>query len=184
MQPPPTWGPGPGGFGYGPPPPRSNTVRNLFIAILVVMGLGVFGTAVTCVMLMPAGDAEGGVRMGNQMEPYALDYIRQKSILNGTEKILCYYDASYDWDATESAILTTERLIYDKPGLSTSMLLGDIAHIDSREDGVMGHIIDVQSSSGDRLRIEVALFNDGASFDRALRDAVSLAARDAASSGL
>jgi len=177
MQPPPMWGPGPGSHGYGSPPPRSNTVRNLFIAILVVMGLCVFGTAATCVALMPSGDAEGGVRMANQMEPYALDYVRQNGLLNKTKKIVCYYDASIDWDATESAILTNERLIYDRPGLTSTMLLGDITRIDSRDDGVMGHIIDVQSHSGDRLRIEIALFNDGESFDQALRSAASAAAK-------
>lgn len=175
MQPPPTWGPGPGGYGFGPPPQRSNTVRNLLIAILAVLAVAVLGTFATCVALMPAGDAEGGVRMANQMEPYATDYIQQKGLLNGSEKIVCYYDASYDWDATESAILTTERLIYDKPGMTTSMALGDITHVDARDEGAMGHVIDVQSRSGDRLRIEIALFNDGESFERALRDAVRTA---------
>ena len=38
---------------------------------------------------------ESGVKMGNQMDRYALEYIEKHDLLNHTEKLIAYYDVNF-----------------------------------------------------------------------------------------
>ena len=111
-----------------------------------------------------------GVVLGNQMEKYALDYIAQHHLLNPEEKIIAYYDETMAMDGTEAAILTQDRVIYHKKnGLTTSIPIRDIQDVRHRTETLIGDIIEVQSTSGDMMKIEIAPFNQGQSFVEALR---------------
>jgi len=103
----------------------------------------------------------GGVRVGNNMEAYALEYLENNNLLYSDEKILAYYDYTISLDGTEAAILTDSRLIYhNKETSNTYFLLNDITEINYYEEGVEGLII--EAWKGDELMIiEIAMWNDG-----------------------
>ncbi len=114
---------------------------------------------------------EGGVRLGNEMERYALDYIAEHNLVEADETVLAYYDATFSGDGTEAAILTDKRLIYHLQGTTTSMLLQDIVDVQHREDPLLGDIIVAIASSGQTMRLEIARWNDGATFHSILLNA-------------
>jgi len=50
---------------------------------------------------------EGGVKLNNEMEKNALQYLADHQILIPSEDLIAYYDATLSLDGTEAAILTT-----------------------------------------------------------------------------
>src|SRR5690348_10217710 len=73
---------------------------------------------------------EGGVRLGNQMDKYALDYLDAHHVLEPNEKIVAYYDVTIRLDGSEAALLTNQRVVFMKDGRITAIPLADIASID------------------------------------------------------
>jgi hypothetical protein len=114
---------------------------------------------------------EGGVRLTNDMESYATEYLDENEILNSSEELIAYYDATISLDGTEAAILTTERVIYHMNGKSSAIELSDITDIRHREEGLIGDIIEIDTRSGIPMKIEISLFNGGETFLNALRTA-------------
>jgi len=74
----------------------------------------------------------GGVKMANEMHKYALEYIEEHNLLNDTEALIAYYDATGQMDGSEAAILTTERVMYHKDGRTVSIDLKDIDDVQHR----------------------------------------------------
>ncbi len=114
---------------------------------------------------------EGGVRLSNDMEDYATQYLEEHELLNSSESLIAYYDVTLSLDGTEAAILTTERVIYQKSGRSTAIALSDITDIRHREESLIGDVIEIDSRSGIPMKIEISLFNQGETFLNALRNA-------------
>lgn len=114
---------------------------------------------------------EGGVRLSNEMESYATQYLEEHQILDPDETLIAYYDVTLAMDGTEAAILTTERVVYHQNGQSTSIPLSEITEIRHRKDSLIGDIIEIDSESGIPMKIEIALFNQGESFLNALENA-------------
>lgn len=114
---------------------------------------------------------EGGVRLSNEMEEYALKYLKHNEILNGSETLIAYYDATIDLDGTEATILTNERVIYHKNGRTDSIDLADIDDIKYRKEGLIGDVFEIFATSGKSMKIEIALFNQGETFKTALMKA-------------
>jgi len=114
---------------------------------------------------------EGGVRMSNEMEPYATEYLKNHQILDPSESLIAYYDVTISLDGSEAAILTTQRVIYHKAGTSTVIPLKEISDVRHREEALIGDVIEIESRSGAPMKIEIAPFNQGESFLNALRDA-------------
>ncbi len=111
----------------------------------------------------------GGVKLNNNMEKYALEYIKNNNLLNEGEVISAYYDYTISLDGSEAVLLTNERLLYhNKETSDTSILLKDITDIQHREESLIGDIIEVYSENGDIFVIEVAPLNDGKLFLNAL----------------
>jgi hypothetical protein len=141
--------------------------------VLIGCGLiGVVGIVLLCggmVWLLSA--PEGGVRLSNQMEDYATRYLEEHQILNSSESLIAYYDVTLSQDGTEAAILTTERVAYQKGDRSTAILLSDITDIRHRNEVLIGDIIEIDSRSGIPMKIEIAPLNQGETFLNALRDA-------------
>jgi len=114
---------------------------------------------------------EGGVKLSNEMESYATEYLDEHGVLNETESLIAYYDVTISLDGTEAAILTNERVIYHLNDRSTSIPLADITDVRHRTDPLVGDIIEIDSRSGVPMKIEIAHFNQGPTFLNALKDA-------------
>ena len=115
----------------------------------------------------------GGVKMANEMHPYALEYIEEHNLLNDTEALIAYYDVTLRMNSSEAAILTTERVMYHKDGRTVSIDLKDIDDVSIDYVG-RGHIIEVRSKSEMRIEIYIAHANLGELFYDALMDAWNL----------
>lgn len=108
---------------------------------------------------------EGGVRTSNNMEKYALEYIKENQLLDDGEKISAYYDYTISLDGTESVFLTNSRLIYhNKETVTTSVKVNDIVDIQHRKESLIGDIIEVTTKAGDIIMIEIAPLNQGETF--------------------
>lgn len=115
-----------------------------------------------------ASGPESGVKLGNEMDKYALDYLAQHKILNPGEEVLAYYDVTLAMDGTEAAILTQDRVIYHKNGTTTAIPVRDIQDVRHRQESLLGDIIEVQSISGPVMKIEIAPLNQGETFKNVL----------------
>ncbi|MEO0538807.1 MAG: hypothetical protein AAF215_33730 [Cyanobacteria bacterium P01_A01_bin.123] len=129
----------------------------LALVILIFLGLAFYGP-------------EGGVRFANNMEDYALEYIEDQNLLQTGEQIVAYYDVTIRLNGSEAAILTDSRLIYHVSGRNTIINLADINTIDVSEDEFFGHTIQVTSTDGDTIVIEIMI--EGDLFINALRSQV------------
>src|SRR4030042_335923 len=148
-------------------------VKPVVIGCSIALGVGLFTVlaVVIALFIWLSSGPEGGVRLSNEMEDYALEYIQTHKLLNPTETLIAYYDVTLSCDGSEAAILTNERVLYHKRGRNQSIALGDIEAIDHRQERFSGDIIEVRGTGGQQLKIEIAMFNNGKSFYAALRHA-------------
>jgi hypothetical protein len=130
-----------------------------FLGLALVVGLGVW---------LFSGP-ESGVKLGNEMDLYALDYLSEHEILEPGEEILAYYDATMSMDGTEAAILTSERVLYHKAGRTASIPIQEIEDIRHRKEPLVGDVIEVQAVSGEVMKIEIAPLNLGETFLNVLK---------------
>jgi len=135
----------------------------------MLLGLGTCGGVVGLLVLGASGD-DGGVLMGAQVPDAKKAKLRARHLLREDDELVAYYDATIALDMSEVAVLTTERLTHAKGSHVATVPLEAIVSIEHRSEGVIGDVIEVRSSSGERIRIEVAPFNDGVSFLNALED--------------
>ena len=105
---------------------------------------------------------EQGVKMANEMPKYATEYINKNNILHKDEKIICYYDVTLSFDASESAILTNKRVVYHKNKTNFSIEYGDIEEIKYLEE--FSDVIVVMDKEGGSIKIEIAPLNGGEIF--------------------
>lgn len=148
---------------------KKSKSKPFLIGCSALIFLGI--VAIIFVIYLIATGPKGGVKMSNEMVEYALEYIEKNNLLNDTEYLVAYYDATIRLTGKEAAILTTERIMYHKDGHTTAINLKDIDDIHHRYEKLMGDIIEVKSKSGARLKIEIAPLNQGESFYNALMDA-------------
>ena len=102
--------------------------------------------------------------MANEIDQYALDYLKDHNILEPNEELLAYYDATMSMDGTEAAILTTERILYHKANRTTAIHLEEVVDIQHRYESWTGDIIEVTSASGKTIKIVIAPLNQGETF--------------------
>lgn len=114
---------------------------------------------------------DGGVRTSNEIEPYAVEYLKANRILNESEDIIVYYDVTIILNSTEAAILTTDRIIYHKAPDTFSINLEDIADINHYQESLTGDVFEIESVDGQLMKIEVAPLNGGETFKNALMNA-------------
>lgn len=144
-----------------------NPVAKTFLIGCGVLGfLALCGVVVVGVWLFTG--PEGGVKLGNEVDTYALEYLEEHEVLEPGEEILAYYDVTIAMDGTEAAILTDQRVMYHKAGKTTSILLDDIADVRHRYESLIGDIFEIQSTSGRTMKIEIAPFNQGETFKNVL----------------
>lgn len=104
---------------------------------------------------------EGGVRLQNNFEQYALDYIETNKILDTNEEMLAYYDGTITLTGEELIILTDKRIIDRQHGQISAMNLEEIEDIQHSYDNMQGDIFVVKSKSGETMRFEIDIYNDG-----------------------
>jgi len=142
-------------------------------ALLIGCGVVFAGGAivVSALMFWLFSTPEGGVKLGHEMDQYALDYLDKHKILTSGEEVLAYYDVTLSMDGTEAAILTNQRVIYHKEGRSTAVRLQDVRDVRHRRESLIGDIIEVEDQGGKILKIEIAPLNQGETFKNALMSA-------------
>lgn len=136
--------------------------KNILIGCGAMLVIALIGIIAIGVWLFSG--PESGVKLGNEMDPYALEYLADNRILNPDEELVAYYDATMDMDGTEAAILTTRRVIYRKGGANYEIAISDIVDIRHRKETLIGDVIEIQSTSGKSMKIEIAPLNGGESF--------------------
>ena len=112
---------------------------------------------------------EGGVRMANEMEDYAVAYLEEQALLNEGEQLMAYYDVTLGLDGTEAIILTDQRLLHHRADRDDiSVPLTEIEGFSHYEESIIGDVFEVEVADGSILKFEIALFNDGPIFKSAL----------------
>lgn len=160
----------PGAQRPGPLPTPPTQMQPLAKGVLIGCGVlaGVAFIAFAGMSVWFFSGPVGGVKVGNEMDRYALDYIAEHGLLNPNEEILAYYDVTLILDGSEAAIVTDERVIYHKEGTTTSISMKEIEAVRHKEDTFIGDIIEIQAKSGRIMKIEIALFNQGETFRNVL----------------
>lgn len=135
------------------------TLLGVFLVLIIVGAIWLFT------------GPEGGVRLPIDMEVYALEYLDAHKILEDSEELLAYYDVTVSLDGSESAILTTKRVIYHKNGKSHAMNLADVEDILHRKEVLIGDVFEISTTSGKTMKIEIAPLNQGETFKNVLMKA-------------
>ena len=149
----------------------------------IIIGCGgiiaLFGLTIIAFFVWVAMGPEGGVRLPNEMEPYALESIDRYEI--GTnEELLAYYDLTISLNGEIAAIVTNQRVIYHNQGSNSSIPLKDIVDVQHRYESFIGDIFEVTARTGKMMKIEVAPLNQGKTFKNVLMRAWDSAKGDAA----
>lgn len=144
--------------------------KGLIIGCLVSGALVTIGV-ILGVLVWLITSPEGGVRLSNQVEQYAVEYIQEHQLLEADETILAYYDITISLNGSEAAILTDKRILYHSKGGSTSIGLTEIADVQHRYDKFIGDIIVVTADSGQAMKIVIAPANNGSLFHTSLINA-------------
>lgn len=153
-----------------PQPPR----RSIWIWLGPFLGFVGVVSLVAMVALIKFCNQMGesaGVLASNEIPATVMSSLEKKHLLSPGEKVLVYYDATISGDMSEVAMVTSERLVYVNEGRTTSMNLADISDIKSRNEGLVGDIIEATSDSGELIKVEVAPMNGGPTFLSALESA-------------
>lgn len=121
--------------------------------------------ALFCGLAMGSDTSEpGGTLLPNQLSVTTTSYLNDNGLIESGESMRAYYDYTLELDNSESAWVTDQRVAYHLAPNTTYMMLTDIDSIDTREEGLMGHMIDVRSKSGELMHIEIAAMNGGETF--------------------
>ncbi|MCK5802749.1 MAG: PH domain-containing protein [Lentisphaeria bacterium] len=133
--------------------------------------IAMFMVVVVAGLIWLGSGPQGGVMLPNEMEEYATAYLAEHKILHEDEELLAYYDATMSLDGTEAAIVTTKRFVYHKNGKNDVLSLKEIEDVQHRQEGIIGDVFEIMSSSGKMLKVEVAPFNGGETFKTVLTKA-------------
>ena len=108
------------------------------------------------------------MKLSNEMDKYALQYLSDHKILTSSEDLVVYYDVTLKMDGTEAAILTTKRVIYHKDGRNDAIELTAIKDVQHRKESFAGDIIEIHDSSGKTMKIQIPPMSQGETFRSAL----------------
>lgn len=70
-----------------------------------------------------------GVKTANNLEQYALRYIKKNALLEQDEKLVAYYDASFMMNSKDALILTDKRISHHYNHNTVSINLEDISEM-------------------------------------------------------
>jgi hypothetical protein len=144
----------------------NKTGKALLIGCGCLVALSVAGVVGGVVWLLSR--PESGVKLTNEMQPYALEYLSEHGLLEPGEEVLAYYDVTVAMDGTEAAILTDGRVLYHSEGRTTSIRLAEIEDVRHRYESLSGDVIEIEAASGEFMKIEIAPLNSGETFKNVL----------------
>jgi hypothetical protein len=121
---------------------------------------------------------EGGVRLANEIEPYAVEYMEQHGLLEPGEQVLAYYDDTLSLNGERASIVTDRRVMVHADGETFAVALDEIEDIHPTSEALLGEVILVETESGVPLKIEIAPLNQGESFVLVLQGAWNRARND------
>lgn len=160
---------------YDPPqqsPHNSGTSPLKIVAIVAVVFFGLVFLVCGAGMVWLFTGPEGTVRLGNEMEDYAVEYIEDHGLVEDDERIRAYYDVTLRLNGTEAYILTDRRILHHRAeSTDTEMDLAEIAYVDVSSDGIGSTIIVLVDHGSNDMRLEIAPFNGGDTFAAALERA-------------
>ena len=130
-----------------------STQKTILIGCGIVFA--VFMVLVIAGVIWIATGPQGGVRLSNEMEEYALEYLETHQLLDSSEVLVAYYDATLRLDGSEAAILTDKRIIYHKGNRTESINLPEIEEIKHRKEILAGDILEIFSTSGQSMKITI-----------------------------
>jgi hypothetical protein len=113
---------------------------------------------------------EGGVKLANEMDEYALAYLEEHRLLNSGESLVAYYDATLVMDGTEAIILTDQRIIHHRAPRTTTTDLRQVADIRHRFETLSGDVFEIICRDGPPMKLEIAPWNGGETFHQVLLD--------------
>ncbi len=142
--------------------------KPLLIGCGIVAAVGILIVAVIVIWMLVT--PESGVKLHNEIDGYALEYMEEHNILKSSEKPIAYYDNSLIMDGSEAAILTNMRVIYVMDERVTSISIANITNIEHEYVDYMGDVIEIESTDGYPMKIEIAPYNMGKTFYDALMD--------------
>jgi hypothetical protein len=130
--------------------------------------------ALFCGLALGSDTSEpGGTLLPNELSITTTSDLNANGLLESGASMRAYYAYTLELDNSESAWVTDQRVAYHLAPNTSYMMLSDIDSIDTREEGLMGHMIDIRSKSGELMHIEVAAMNGGEVFVRELEYAWS-----------
>jgi hypothetical protein len=130
---------------------------------------GACALAAGAAMTLPEDRA--GVVTNERVPADVVESLRKRGALGSAEEVLAYYDCTLTLDGTEAAFVTAERVVYVKNEKVTVAALSDVTHVTLTDVPLVGDVLQVQSTSGKMLKIEIAPLNDGVLFANALEGA-------------
>jgi hypothetical protein len=166
-------------YAYPPsaPLPQPKKSSSLLLWLGVVFGGAMVVVAVLTVVSIGSclgrNNDEGGARHRNEIPPAVISRLEKSALDEPNEEVLAYYDATVAIDGSEVAVLTKGRIVYGKKGHNTALMLRDVKRVRHREETLIGDIIEISTTGGKSMKIEIAPLNNGPTFLRALTDAVA-----------
>ena len=115
-----------------------------------------------------ASGPDSGVKLSNQIDPYAKKYLKEHKVLDDSEEVVAYYDETVSMDGTKAVILTSKRIISHVEGSNTSIDLKDIDDIQHTEEPITGDIYVITSTNGKSIKFEIAPLNQADAFTTVL----------------
>jgi hypothetical protein len=134
--------------------------------IVVVIGGAMMAGFLVWLFTLP----DGGVKLANEMDEYALAYLEEHRLLNTGESLVAYYDATLLMDGTEAIILTDQRILHHRAPRTTAVDLRQVADIRHRYETLSGDVFEVISRDGPPMKLEIAPLNGGETFHQILLD--------------
>jgi hypothetical protein len=152
--------------------PGGGSRSNLKPLYILLIGCGsiavVFIIVVVVLFAWLLSGPEGGVKLSNEIDPYATKYLKDHKMLKDKEKVIAYYDATVSMDGTEAIILTDSRILSHRDGKTTAIKLRDIDDIQHTKEGLLGDIYVITAKDGQCIKVEIAPLNSADAFTKVL----------------
>ncbi|MBN2431251.1 MAG: hypothetical protein JXQ27_07240 [Acidobacteria bacterium] len=148
---------------------RRMTAGKIFLigcGVVVVIGGAIMAGFLVWLFTLP----EGGVKLANEMDEYALAYLQEHHLLNSGELLVAYYDATLSMDGSEAIILTNQRVLHHRAPRTTAVELRNVEDIRHRNETLSGDIFEIISQADLPMKLEIAPLNGGETFHQVLLD--------------
>jgi|GEM_PF-2047343 len=149
--------------------PHGMTAGKIFLigcGVVMVIGGAIVAGFLVWLFTLP----EGGVKLANEMDEYALAYLQEHRLVQDDESLVAYYDATLSMNGSEAIILTDRRIIHHRAPRTTAVELRNVENIHHRTETLSGDIFEIISRADPPMKLEIAPLNGGETFHQVLLD--------------